>query len=83
MQTGHWTWTGDELLPHGGGEPIPIGKTAVREPTKMTWDWSTAGQDLPIDDPHRTAEPLHLPEREYTSRVKSPGAVTLAGGGCG
>jgi octaheme c-type cytochrome (tetrathionate reductase family) len=29
---------------------IPEG--AVREATKMDWDWSTAGQDLPIDDPH-------------------------------
>lgn len=29
---------------------IPEG--AVREATKMNWDWSTAGQDLPIDDPH-------------------------------
>jgi octaheme c-type cytochrome (tetrathionate reductase family) len=29
---------------------IPEG--AVRTPTKMEWDWSTAGQDLPIDDPH-------------------------------
>lgn len=28
---------------------IPLG--AVQEPTKMTWDWSTAGQDLG-DDPH-------------------------------
>lgn len=28
---------------------IPLG--AVREPTKMEWDWSTAGQDLP-EDPH-------------------------------
>lgn len=28
---------------------IPEG--AVREPTKMYWDWSTAGQDLP-EDPH-------------------------------
>lgn len=29
---------------------IPQG--AVRSETKMDWDWSTAGQDLPIDDPH-------------------------------
>ena len=29
---------------------IPEG--AVRDATKMDWDWSTAGQDLPIDDPH-------------------------------
>jgi hypothetical protein len=28
---------------------IPEG--AVRQPTKMSWDWSTAGQDLP-EDPH-------------------------------
>jgi len=28
---------------------IPVG--AVRDPTKMYWDWSTAGQDLP-EDPH-------------------------------
>jgi octaheme c-type cytochrome (tetrathionate reductase family) len=28
---------------------VPAG--AVREPTKMSWDWSTAGQDLP-EDPH-------------------------------
>ncbi|MDX1612907.1 MAG: tetrathionate reductase family octaheme c-type cytochrome [Candidatus Promineifilaceae bacterium] len=28
---------------------IPEG--AVRQPTKMIWDWSTAGQDLP-EDPH-------------------------------
>jgi octaheme c-type cytochrome (tetrathionate reductase family) len=29
---------------------IPEG--AVRTATKMDWDWSTAGQDLAIDDPH-------------------------------
>lgn len=29
---------------------IPEG--AVRTETKMDWDWSTAGQDLNIDDPH-------------------------------
>lgn len=28
---------------------IPAG--ALRDPTKMVWDWSTAGQDLP-EDPH-------------------------------
>jgi octaheme c-type cytochrome (tetrathionate reductase family) len=28
---------------------IPSG--AVKDPTKMSWDWSTAGQDLP-EDPH-------------------------------
>jgi octaheme c-type cytochrome (tetrathionate reductase family) len=28
---------------------IPAG--AVRQPTKMEWDWSTAGQDIP-EDPH-------------------------------
>lgn len=28
---------------------IPAG--AVKDPTKMVWDWSTAGQDLP-EDPH-------------------------------
>jgi octaheme c-type cytochrome (tetrathionate reductase family) len=29
-----------------------IPEFAVREATKMYWDWSEAGQDLPIDDPH-------------------------------
>ncbi|MFA6449950.1 MAG: tetrathionate reductase family octaheme c-type cytochrome [bacterium] len=25
---------------------------AVKEPTKIAWDWSTAGKDVPVDDPH-------------------------------
>lgn len=29
-----------------------IPEYAVREATKMYWDWSEAGQDLDIDDPH-------------------------------
>jgi len=29
-----------------------IPEFAVREATKMYWDWSQAGQDLPITDPH-------------------------------
>ena len=29
-----------------------IPEFAVREATKMRWEWSEAGQDLPIDDPH-------------------------------
>ena len=29
-----------------------IPKMAVREPTKMYWDWSTAGEDRPEQDPH-------------------------------
>lgn len=29
-----------------------ITEGAVRQPTKMIWDWSTAGQDLP-EDPHQ------------------------------
>lgn len=26
---------------------------ARKEATKMLWDWSTAGQDVPVDNPHR------------------------------
>jgi len=29
-----------------------IPKMAVGAPTKMSWDWSTAGQDLKVQDPH-------------------------------
>ncbi|TNF36768.1 MAG: tetrathionate reductase family octaheme c-type cytochrome [Deltaproteobacteria bacterium] len=29
-----------------------IPEMAVEEPTKMTWDWSEAGKDLDIKDPH-------------------------------
>lgn len=29
-----------------------IPRMAVGTPTKMEWDWSTAGQDLDVDDPH-------------------------------
>jgi len=29
-----------------------IPRMAVAAPTKMEWDWSAAGQDLAIDDPH-------------------------------
>lgn len=25
---------------------------AIKEPTKVAWDWSTAGKDVEIDDPH-------------------------------
>jgi len=26
---------------------------ALREPTKVAWDWSTAGRDVDLDDPHQ------------------------------
>ncbi len=29
-----------------------IPRMAVGAPTKMAWDWSTAGRDLDIEDPH-------------------------------
>lgn len=73
MQTGHWTWTGDELLPHGGGELIPIGKKNLLNNFCVGVESASAAWP----------DPRHLPEREYTSRVKSLGAVTLAGGGYG
>jgi octaheme c-type cytochrome (tetrathionate reductase family) len=29
-----------------------IPEVARSEPTKIAWDWSTAGRDVPVDDPH-------------------------------
>ncbi len=30
-----------------------IPRVALREPTKVAWDWSTAGHDVDVDDPHQ------------------------------
>ncbi len=54
---------------------VPV--SAVKDPTKTTWDWSTAGQDLP-EDPHEylkikgsfTYEDELLPEYYWFSGVE-------------
>jgi octaheme c-type cytochrome (tetrathionate reductase family) len=46
----------DRLNEHSGAvscQTCHIPRVALREPTKVAWDWSTAGRDVAVDDPHQ------------------------------